>query len=71
MEEVVGMSRPGGINFDTDDANFNVLRINLSNKTAFLLENITNYVKKKYPQLNRATGSWYINYGFDKRIIFF
>jgi len=37
----------------------------------FVFDNLTNHVKKEYPQLKRATGSWYINYGFNKQVIFF
>lgn len=65
------MSRSGRIKFDTDDTNFNALRINLPGKVMLLLDNLANYIKKEYPQLKRATGSWYINYGFNKQVIFF
>ncbi|AGL01691.1 hypothetical protein [Desulfoscipio gibsoniae] len=65
------MLRAGRIEFDTDDANLNALRINLPTKAMLVFDNLTNNIKKEYPQLKRATGSWYINYGINKRVIFF
>ncbi|MCF8009865.1 MAG: hypothetical protein K9L17_03515 [Clostridiales bacterium] len=65
------MSRSGRIDFDTDDTNFNGLRFTLLGKVVPIFDDITYYIKKNYPELKCATGSWYINYGFDKKIIFF
>ncbi len=65
------MSRYGRIDFDIDDANFNAFRITLPNEVTRIFDNITYHIKKNYPKLKRATGSWYINYGFNKRVIFF
>jgi hypothetical protein len=65
------MSRYGRINFDINDADFNAFRIALPNQVIRIFDNITYHIKKNYPELKRATGSWYINYGFNKRVIFF
>ncbi|MTI84023.1 MAG: hypothetical protein FH756_08960 [Firmicutes bacterium] len=65
------MSRYGRIDFDIDDADFNAFRITLPNEVIRIFDNITYHIKKNYPELKRATGSWYINYGFNKRVIFF
>jgi len=65
------MSRTGRIKFDINDANFNALRIDLPTKAMLVFDNLTNHIKKEYPQLKRATGSWYINYGINKKVIFF
>ncbi|WP_347491404.1 hypothetical protein ABDB91_09790 [Desulfoscipio sp. XC116] len=65
------MSRAGRIKFGTDDANLNALRINLPIRAMLVFDNLTNKIKKEYPQLKHATGSWYVNYGFNKKVIFF
>lgn len=63
--------RSGRINIDNNDDKFNKLNGKLNSKTALLFDHLTNYIKSNYPQLKRATGSWYINYCLQLDIAFF
>lgn len=65
------MTRFGRIDIDTNDIKFNSLRDKLTHRITPLFNDITSHIKRNFPLLKRATGSWYINFCIDKSVIFF